>query len=352
MIDVLIIGGGLTGLSLAYFLQDQNLRVEIIEARDRLGGRIHTIRNETSPPLEMGATWLGMKHTALVELLGDLKIDTFKQALGKRAIYEPMSISPPQLVQLPNNEDPSYRIVGGTACLTDALAEQLSPNQASLSEAVTSIAAMENHMQVKTSARTIESAIVISTLPPYLFAAAIELSPPLPGEISNLLHETHTWMGDSIKVSLTYPKPFWRAEDLSGTMFSNVGPIPEMYDHSDYQDHKFALTGFFNNAYHSSTTQERQELALTQLKKYYGEQANDFISYNEKIWPTDPNTYTAYISHLLPHQNNGHALFQQPQYGGKLFIGGAETAAQYPGYMDGAVRSAKFIARQIINQFQ
>lgn len=38
-------------------------------------------------------------------------------------------------------------------------------------------------------------------------------------------------MGESIKVGLTYTTPFWR-EKSSETIFSNVGPIPEIYDHS------------------------------------------------------------------------------------------------------------------------
>lgn len=39
-------------------------------------------------------------------------------------------------------------------------------------------------------------------------------------------------MGESIKVGLTYATPFWR-EKSSETIFSNVGPIPEMYDYSN-----------------------------------------------------------------------------------------------------------------------
>ena len=40
--NIVIIGAGLTGLALAYYLKDQNLSVNLIEARDRIGGRIHT----------------------------------------------------------------------------------------------------------------------------------------------------------------------------------------------------------------------------------------------------------------------------------------------------------------------
>ena len=40
--DVTIIGAGLTGLLLAYRLQQHGISFTIVEARDRIGGRIHT----------------------------------------------------------------------------------------------------------------------------------------------------------------------------------------------------------------------------------------------------------------------------------------------------------------------
>lgn len=40
--DILIIGGGLTGLTLAYLLRTKKVKVKVIEARERLGGRIFT----------------------------------------------------------------------------------------------------------------------------------------------------------------------------------------------------------------------------------------------------------------------------------------------------------------------
>jgi len=57
----------------------------------------------SQPPLEMGATWLGEKHTALIDLLNKLKIEIFEQKLGETAIYESISTSPPQLVKLGPN---------------------------------------------------------------------------------------------------------------------------------------------------------------------------------------------------------------------------------------------------------
>ena len=127
--DVLIIGAGLTGLSIAYFLKDKGIKINVVEARARLGGRICTSHSDGSAPLEAGATWLGRKHTFLIALLEELQLEIYEQRMGNTAIYEPISTSPHQIVLLPPNTDPSYRIAGGSSVLIDSLAESILPDQ-------------------------------------------------------------------------------------------------------------------------------------------------------------------------------------------------------------------------------
>ena len=345
--QVLIIGGGLTGLSLARLLNAGGIPSIIIEARNRLGGRILTSRSSGRAPIELGATWLGKKHTALVDLLQELDLQTFEQALGERAVYEAISTSPPQLVTLPPNDHPSYRIKGGTDLLINALAQKLAPFSVLTGEVASAIRGMSGHLVTESSNYRITSRFVVSTLPPHLLLKTIAVEPSLPDSITKIMASTHTWMADSIKIGLTFSYPFWRDESASGTIVSNVGPIPEMYDHSDPTDRYFALKGFFNGSYFPLAKEERLQLVLEQLRKYYGEQIGRYDEYLEKVWCKDPFTYHPYPTHVLPHQNNGHHGYQEPFLDGRLFIAGSETAPLFPGYMDGAVRSAQLVARLI-----
>ncbi|NNF33749.1 MAG: NAD(P)-binding protein [Saprospiraceae bacterium] len=347
--DIIILGGGLTGLTLSYLLKNRDVDHLIIEARNRLGGRILTDYKDNQAPIEKGATWLGKKHSSLMGLLKELNINTFEQELGNTAIYEPISTSPHQVVQLPPNNDPSFRIKGGTYSIIKVLSGHVEPHRIILNQVATKIEDHDDILTITTQDTILSAKMVISTLPPNLLLSSIEFYPSLPDSINTLTRNTHTWMGESIKVGLRFTEPFWRKKDLSGTIFSNVGPIPEMYDHSDSEDSSYALKGFLNGSYFSISREKRKSMVLDQLSKYFGEEVYQYNSYEEMVWRNERYTYSDYDAHILPHQNNGHPMFQEWFLNGKLIIGGSETASEYPGYMEGAVRSAISIYDRITN---
>ncbi len=341
--DMIIIGAGLSGLCLAYFLREQNYTIKILEGRSRIGGRIYTTF-EKDTLIEMGATWFSPQHTELQKLLKAFDLELFEQELGKTAIYEPISTSPHQVVALPAHQEPSYRIKGGTFSLIQALKSAIGAVDLELDCIVSSIKEEANALLVKTSQGDFKAKKVVSTLPPFLFQNKIKVSPPLPAAFVDIANKTHTWMGESIKIGLSYSRPFWKEKGLSGTIFSNPGPIPEMYDHSNAENSTFALKGFLNGAYFSITQEQRLELILKQLEKYYGPQVREYLDYQELIWQKEPLTFSPYSDHLFPHQNNGNEVFRKPYLNDNLFVSGTETSAAFPGYMEGAVRSSQWVA--------
>ncbi len=71
--DVVVIGAGAAGLSAASALSAQGLSVCVLEARDRLGGRIHTLREPGLPiPLELGAEFIHGRAPATLEWLAKI----------------------------------------------------------------------------------------------------------------------------------------------------------------------------------------------------------------------------------------------------------------------------------------
>ncbi|TXH67098.1 MAG: FAD-dependent oxidoreductase [Thiothrix sp.] len=66
---ILIIGAGMAGLAAARSLNDQGLKVTVIEARERIGGRIHTSRVWPELPMDLGASWIhGQRQNPITEL--------------------------------------------------------------------------------------------------------------------------------------------------------------------------------------------------------------------------------------------------------------------------------------------
>jgi monoamine oxidase len=73
---VLIVGGGIAGLTAGYRLQQAGVPVDIIEANNRLGGRIKTMYNalRTTIPAEMGGEFIDSSHKNLLGLAKELNL--------------------------------------------------------------------------------------------------------------------------------------------------------------------------------------------------------------------------------------------------------------------------------------
>jgi monoamine oxidase len=345
--DILIIGAGLTGLTLAYYLKQLNVSVTLVEARGRIGGRIYTKQNTNQAPIELGATWLVNEHSELLKLLKTLNLEVFEQFYGTTAIYEPSKANPAQLVNLPQSNQASYRIKNGTQRVISRLSEALEANQIVTDCAISSIKKHGDVIVATSEAYEFECKHIISTLPPYLLDKTISIEPELPREVKDIMQTTHTWMHDSIKVGFTFAAAFWEDERTSGTIYSNVSALQEFYDHSSADGNLHALVGFMNTKFHSHTKEERRELALKQLEQYYGNQVRRFLTYEELVWHGERYTNSSHDGFIMPQQNNGHPVFQSSYLNNALFVAGTETSTYASGKMEGAVRSAQHVFKQI-----
>jgi monoamine oxidase len=68
--DVIVLGGGVAGLAAAGRLAEAGRRVTLLEARPRLGGRVHTVLDPAhGHPIELGAEFVQGESTDLLQML-------------------------------------------------------------------------------------------------------------------------------------------------------------------------------------------------------------------------------------------------------------------------------------------
>ncbi|WP_313540497.1 flavin monoamine oxidase family protein [Leifsonia aquatica] len=76
--DVVIIGAGASGLTAATDLKKEGLTVAVLEARDRVGGRLWT-DDIDGATLEIGGQWVSPDQDALIDTLAELGLETYSR---------------------------------------------------------------------------------------------------------------------------------------------------------------------------------------------------------------------------------------------------------------------------------
>ena len=76
MVDVAVLGAGLAGLSAARDLKRSGADVILLEARDRVGGRVEAVTLPDGRSVQAGGEVFGSGHTAYAELVEELGLTT------------------------------------------------------------------------------------------------------------------------------------------------------------------------------------------------------------------------------------------------------------------------------------
>lgn len=84
--DVVIIGAGASGLSAATSLTKAGLSVAVLEARDRIGGRLWTDTID-GQMREIGGQWVSPDQEALIKTLADLGLETYERYRDGDSLY-------------------------------------------------------------------------------------------------------------------------------------------------------------------------------------------------------------------------------------------------------------------------
>jgi monoamine oxidase len=360
---VVIVGGGIAGLTAALRIHRAGIAFQLLEARQRLGGRVLSADGTgqvSRDGFDLGPSWFWPDmQPAFGRLVDDLGLVSFAQHDEGDVVLQRMPLGPPQryggLSQMP----PSMRLVGGTASIIAALTAMLPDGSVELGARATGARLDGDEVELSFvdaagMARSCRSPFVVFALPPRLIEATLSFAPRIDEASARRWRDTPTWMAPHAKFFAVYDRPFWREQGLSGTAQSMVGPLAEIHDATTATG-KAALFGFLGiSAADRALAGEDVIVAscVRQLTTLFGPEAAKPRATLFKDWAADPLTATE-----LDRIATGHPIADRRPWVGetwrdRIVLAGSETSVRDPGYLAGAVDAAERAAVSVIARLQ
>ncbi|MGH3580622.1 MAG: flavin monoamine oxidase family protein [Mycobacterium sp.] len=442
---VVVIGAGLAGLTAAADLVAAGADVTVLEARDRVGGRMRGIPVSADVVADGGAAYLGVQHTELLALLGQYGLGLVSTDMDGESTFlisevrttSPARVPPLDAVALgdlfdrledlvdqvrpdapwesqdaetldrvtvaqwltdeikhPDAQtyfplfigemmaaDPAlisllhmafylrsgggirylnafeggaqqWRIDGGAHLLCEAMAARLG-RRVRLGRPVSSIEQNADEVLVRCvpakgrMTATYRADQVVVAIPP-LLAQQIDFRPALPVPRATAV----TGRGCAVKVHLSYPSPIWREDGLSGWSVSTHGPLLSTVDDSPPDESAGVLTGFVTGAvateYSAMSHTEQQDAAIAHVGRLFPDLPQPSRC-EVTDWLADEYSRGCYAALFGPGDWSvlGPTLTQPHD---RVHWAGTETSLEFFGLMEGAIRSGRRVATELIQR--
>ena len=336
--DAIVVGAGITGLAIASQLVAAGFDAVVLEARDRIGGRLLSVpADDGAPSIDLGASWFWADETRVQALVRDLDIRTHAQHIAGDAMFQPGG--PVQRIAGNPIEGPAMRFQDGAQSLPLALADRLG-DAIRLDTPVQAVRIIgrgaDAQVEVMHSGGTESARCAVVALPPALTVADIRFEPPLPAELAELAVRTPVWMGAMTKVVAEYAEPFWRERGLAGAAISYTGPLRELHDLCGPGGSPAALFGFAMPA-----PEPLEEGAiLAQLAELFGEEARSPLALHVQDWRTERWTSPTHVEALGDYGTYGHPRFREAAHE-RIWLAATETGRDHAGHIEGALAAAE-----------
>lgn len=443
MVDCIIVGAGYAGLAAANSLQQAGKSFCLLEARDRVGGRIHTQELGNGQYIDVGGQWIGStqhRMYALAKAYGVPVFSTYDKGrstlysrektrlyrgiipplplfallsldraikkinkLSKQVNLEAPWLSPNALQydqisladwmnsQIRNPKAKSLftvaaeaifatpassisflhalfytrsgkdfdalmnirngaqqdRLLGGAQAIANLMAATMQ-DRLQLNRPVQEVHQNDQSVRVLGDGFELEGRKLILAIPPAV-AKRIRFQQALPPAKQAFLEEN--FMGSVIKCYAIYSEPFWRKQRRNGLCAAPGEPVSVTFDNSPQDGSKGILMGFAladqARALLQLSAAEREKLVLDCFSRYFGPVAAQPEYYIDKSFTEEPWSLGCYAG-MMPVNGWTRAGEGARMITGSIHWAGTETATEWNGYMEGAVRSGERAAVEVM----
>ena len=355
---VIIIGAGISGLVAGYDLTIAGYDVAILEARDRIGGRVLTIRSPFSNNhyVEGGAARIKPSHDLTIAYANhfNLTLDPFYATSGN---YVDFSNGNRTIIDNTTYLNTSYgstmrknylKIRGGSDQLTNAFANssELS-NKIYLNHAVTSITQNSDNVIVDTNVNQFQADRVLCTVP-LTVLNKINFTPALSSEKQSAMNGGFRY-APATRIYIQFKDRFWESESLNG--WGNSDLPEEIWQPSwDMSGNTGVLMSYLRwSAAEDMDTlndNERNNAILNRWESIFEGSINNFDRGISKSWALDEWSKGAWAS---PTTSQNETLNESiSEIEGRLHFAG-EHASNDRGWMQGALFSGLRASTEIKN---
>jgi monoamine oxidase len=239
------------------------------------------------------------------------------------------------------------RIAGGAQGVSLYLFDQMK-ECVKLNFPVTFVEQLADHLDLGNEHMRVRAKKIIITAP-YAVVKKIKFAPALPLAKQLLINTME--MGTVLKIHALYDTPFWRDVQFNGSSMCLDERIELTVDNSVAGSTKGILTSLIHaqraKQLLGMPDQERKDFVLNSYANLFGEKAHKPIFYHDYSFSKNPWIGGAYTGFYQP------GIFSQ--YGehiskpcGNIHWAGTETATEFKGFMEGAVRSGERVAKEIL----
>ncbi|KAI7233805.1 flavin-containing amine oxidoreductase [Hortaea werneckii] len=245
------------------------------------------------------------------------------------------------------------RVRQGTQLFARGLASDLPNGSIMLSTSVKTIKQSGKQQISVCAGDAVFSARKVITTVPSPILQHITFDPPLPPK--KLAWSSSTQYGYYTKAMMQFTSPFWIQKGFCGLAQSFQGPASVVRDTSSPQDDKHILTCFMagdpGKAWSLLSEEDRVQALLTQLEQLFGvsDLRHSFEKLHSYDWSFDECSGWGCPSvSLAPGVigSIGADALRKPWY--NMHFAGTETAGEWKGYMEGAVRSGERAASEVV----